>query len=197
MENETPDEKAVREAAELVQQRARSNQVVSDWFDAPIKHRLSGRSSFDYWRTLAHWTLPQAAYLLFGKEPLPNDVGEYPPGERLSLAMEQYPLPELITPLEAVQWFARCYPMYDLPLELAGLLEESTSPTESTTDAGKREAVKAGVAWRRANPGESQGDMKTALANQLKIEIRGNWIAEIMRQTKDIPTNKGGRRKHP
>ena len=163
-----------------------------------IEDRRRGMARYDYWRTHKHWTLPQAAYLLLGREPLPyNEAGAYQPGENLLLVMQQYPLPELITPLEAGQWFARCYPMYAVPPELAGLLEESTSPTESTTDAGKREAVKAGVAWRRANPGESQGDMKTALANRLKIEIRGNWIAEIMRQTKDIPTNKGGRRKHP
>ena len=163
-----------------------------------IEDRRRGLARVDYWRTHKHWTLPQAAYLLLGREPLPyNEAGAYQPGENLLLVMQQYPLPELITPLEAVQWFARCYPMYDLPPELAGLLEESTSPTESTTDAGKREAVKEGIAWRRANPGESRGDLKTALVSLLKIEIRGAWIDEIMQVTKDIPTNKGGRRKHP
>lgn len=100
-----------------------------------IEDRRRGMARYDYWRTHRHWTLPQAAYLLLGREPLPNnEAGEYQPGENLLLVMQQYPLPELITPQEAVQWFARSYPMYDLPPELAGLLEESTPLTETPAD---------------------------------------------------------------
>ena len=100
-----------------------------------IEDRRRGLARFGYWRTHKHWTLPQAAYLLLGREPLPyNEAGAYQPGENLLLVMQQYPLPELITPLEAVQWFARCYPMYDLPPELTTLLEEAKTPTEPPDD---------------------------------------------------------------
>lgn len=132
-----------------------------------IEDRRRGLANYHYWPTHTQWTLPQAAYLLLGREPLPNnEAGEYQPGENLLLVMQQYPLPELITPPEAVQWFARCYPMYALPPELAGLLEESqaarpTSP-QKLTNAEIESRLRAGASMTqiRQDTGVSRGRIR-------------------------------------
>ena len=72
-----------------------------------------------------------------------------------------------------------------------------TDQSQEPIAAEKREVVKAGVAWRKANPGKSRADLKNALDAQFNTEVIPAWIDCIMRQTPDVPKNKGGKTAPP
>ena len=159
------------------------------------------RGNFGYWlKWIKAWDRRQAAFLLLGKCPLDYRDDPTPDTvENLLRIMEADPaLPERISPLVAVTWYRQTFgEEEELPPELIALLDDDPPLSDRPVVAVRREAVKAGVAWRRSNPGGSRRDLKTALSQQLEIEIKEGWIDEIMRQTKDVPTHKGGRRQHP
>ena len=80
--------------------------------------------------------------------------------------MQRHDLPELITPLEAAQWFAGRFPEYTLPPELIAMLEESQAarpnPPQKLTNAEIESRLRAGASMTqiRQDTGVSRGRIR-------------------------------------